>query len=119
MDMNFDNNIPIFIQLLDYIKTDIVAGKYKKGEKLPSVREFASIFRVNPNTVQKALAELEESKLIYTDSTNGKYVTDSDKVIEKVRKEYATKVADEYFNNMKKIGLVKEDAISFLLEDKK
>ena len=75
MEFVFDNNVPIYIQLVEYIKIYLISGVFKSGEKLPSVREFATTFKVNPNTMQKALAELESLDLIYTERTNGKYVT--------------------------------------------
>ena len=81
MSFSFDNNIPIYIQLLEYLKIYLMSGVFKSGDKLPSVREFATTFKVNPNTMQKALAELENMKLIYTERTNGKYVTKDNKLI--------------------------------------
>ena len=75
MEITFDNNIPIYIQVLEYMKIYLISGVFKCGEKLPSVREFAITFKVNPNTMQKALSELEDLNLIYTERTNGKYVT--------------------------------------------
>ena len=64
MNVTFDNNIPIYLQVLEYIKIYIMSGVFKCGEKLPSVREFSNSFKVNPNTMQKALAELESLNLI-------------------------------------------------------
>ena len=84
MEFTFDNNIPIYIQLLEYMKIYLISGVFKSGEKLPSVRDFATTFKVNPNTMQKALAELESMKLIYTERTNGKYVTKDKELIEKL-----------------------------------
>ena len=83
MDFTFDNNIPIYIQVLEYLKIYLISGGFKCGDKLPSVREFAITFKVNPNTMQKALAELESMNLIYTERTNGKYVTNDSKLIAK------------------------------------
>ena len=114
MDFVFDNNIPIYIQLLDYIKIYLISGVFKCGDKLPSVREFANTFKVNPNTMQKALAELESMKLIYTERTNGKYVTKDKKIIEKLKDEYAITLAKSYFEGMKRIGLGKADSIKYL-----
>ena len=114
MEFVFDNNIPIYIQLLEYLKIYLISGVFKSGDKLPSVRDFATTFKVNPNTMQKALAELEELKLIYTERTNGKYVTKDNKLIEKLKNEYATELAKSYFNGMKKIGLGKADSIKYL-----
>ena len=114
MEFTFENNIPIYIQLLDYMKIYIISGVFKTGEKLPSVREFAATFKVNPNTMQKALSELESMNLIYTERTNGKYVTKDKKVIEKLKDEYATTLAKSYFQGMKRIGLGKADSIKYL-----
>lgn len=114
MEFIFDNNIPIYIQLLEYLKIYLISGTFKSGEKLPSVREFAATFKVNPNTMQKALVELENMKLIYTERTNGKYVTKDQKIIEKLKDEYAMTLAKSYFMGMKKIGLGKADSIKYL-----
>lgn len=114
MEFIFDNNVPIYIQLVEYIKIYLISGVFKSGEKLPSVREFATTFKVNPNTMQKALAELESLELIYTERTNGKYVTKDEKLIEKLKDEYALTLAKSYFQGMKKIGLGKADSIKYL-----
>ena len=114
MEFTFDNNIPIYIQLLEYMKIYLISGVFKCGERLPSVREFATTFKVNPNTMQKALSELESMKLIYTERTNGKYVTKDNKLIEKLKDEYAVSLAMSYFQGMKKIGLGKADSIRYL-----
>ena len=116
MEITFDNNIPIYIQLLEYMKIYLISGVFKCGDKLPSVRECATIFKVNPNTMQKALAELENMKLIYTERTNGKYVTNNQQLIEKLKDEYAITLAKSYFNGMKRIGLGKADSIKYLEE---
>ena len=114
MEFTFDNNIPIYIQLLEYLKIYLISGVFKSGDKLPSVRDFATTFKVNPNTMQKALAELEDMKLIYTERTNGKYVTNDTKLIEKLKDEYALTLAKSYFEGMKRIGLGKADSIKYL-----
>lgn len=116
MDVKFDNNIPIYIQLLDYIKTYIISGQINACDRLPSVRELSILFKVNPNTMQKALNELESIGLIYTERTNGKYVTKDNKIIEKIKLEYANSIIDGYISNMKKIGISKEEAIKYLIE---
>ena len=85
MNYIFDNERPIYIQLVEIIRIEIVSGKFKKGQRMPSVRELALIMKVNPNTMQKALAELENEQLIYTERTNGKYVTEDEELIEKIK----------------------------------
>lgn len=114
MSFTFDNNIPIYIQLLEYLKIYLISGVFKCGDKLPSVREFATTFKVNPNTMQKALSELEDMNLIYTERTNGKFVTKDQALIDKLKDEYAITLAKSYFQGMKKIGLGKADSIKYL-----
>ena len=116
MNFIFDNDRPIYIQLVEQLKECIVAGKFKAGEKLPSVREFAMQIKVNPNTVQKALAEIENQKLIYTERTNGKFVTENEELIENVKKELANQKVQKYFQDMNKLGINKEDAVTYLQE---
>ena len=114
MNFIFDNDRPIYIQLVEQLKEYIVAGKFKAGEKLPSVREFAMQIKVNPNTVQKALVEIENQKLIYTERTNGKFVTENEELIENVKKELANQKVQKYFQDMNKLGINKEEAITYL-----
>ena len=83
MKFVFDNDRPIYIQLVEQLRLFILSGKLSEGERLPSVRELAVIAKVNPNTMQKALVELEDDKLIYTERTNGKFVTDDKKLLKK------------------------------------
>lgn len=117
MNNNFNNTIPIYIQVIDYIKTYIISGKISPGEKLPSVRELANIFKINPNTIQKALTYLEDINLIYTESTNGKYVTKDKKIIDKLRLEVANNIVNNYYDSMRNIGIEKIEAIKYLKED--
>lgn len=105
MSLKFDNNIPIYIQLVEQLKIYIISGKIKCGERLPSVRDLALKNKVNPNTMQKALVELEDLKLIYTESTNGKFVTEDKNLIDKYRKEYADELSNNYISSMKSIGV--------------
>jgi len=114
MKFDFDNNIPIYIQLVEQIKICIISGKIKPGERLPSVRDLALQIKVNPNTIQKALVELEELKLVYTERTNGKYVTTDEKLINKVKEEYAKEITNKYFSSMESIGFNKKDTINYL-----
>ena len=119
MEFLFDNNLPIYIQLVDGIKTSIISGKIKSGERLPSVRELALQIKVNPNTIQKALAELENQGLIYTERTNGKFVTEDKQLINKVRKESADDLVNKFINNMKELGIEKEELVNYLNEWRK
>lgn len=114
LSFNFDNNIPIYIQLVSQIKISIISGKIKSGERLPSVRDLALQMKVNPNTMQKALSELEEIGLIFTERTNGKFVTSDQTLIDKYKKEYANELCETYFSAMSEIGFERFDAINYL-----
>ena len=114
MKFDFDNERPIYIQLVEQLRISILTSTFGVGEKIPSVRDLAMLAKVNPNTMQKALAELEEEKLIYTERTNGKFVTDDVKLIKKIRDNLAKEKANEFFLNMKKIGLSEEETIVYL-----
>ena len=105
MGYNFANDKPIFLQLADVIKSDIVSGKFKITEKLPSVRDFAFEFGVNPNTVQKALQILEDEGLIVTDRTNGKFVAGSTEKIEAQKSKTINHEIDLFMEKMKALGL--------------
>ena len=116
MDYIFDNERPIYVQLVEKLRIEIVSGKLKSGERIPSVRELALTARVNPNTMQKALAELESEGLLYTERTNGKFVTDNRDLIEKVKRELAEEKVNNYINDMKNIGITYEQSIQYLQE---
>lgn len=77
--MNFDINMPIYIQLSEKIRNKIISGELKPGDKLESVRTYADMYEVNPNTVQRGLSELESMSLIYSKRTVGKFVTEEDR----------------------------------------
>jgi len=114
VDYIFDNNRPIYIQLVEGLRIKIISGKFKSGERLPSVRELALTAKVNPNTMQKALAELEEEDLIYTERTNGKFVTDNQELIEKLKIKLAKEKVKNFLNDMNDIGITYEKAIEYL-----
>ncbi len=116
MNYIFDDERPIYIQLVEMLRIEIVSGKLNKGDRIPSVRELALAAKVNPNTMQKALVELENEGLIYTERTNGKFVTSDEKLIEEVKRELAKEKVNNYLEGMKNIGISKEDAIKYLQE---
>ena len=116
MKFEFDNNIPIYVQLVEQLKIYIISGKIKPGDRLPSVRELALQTKVNPNTMQKAMVELEELGLIYTERTNGKFVTNDQKLIDRYKKEYALELSNKYFFSMEGIGFNRLETINYLKE---
>lgn len=109
MSWNFDNERPIYSQLLEIIQMQIVSGQYGPGDKLPSVRELAADANVNPNTMQKAFAALEQSGLICTQRTSGRTVTEDIKVIKGVQKDLASSHITQFIRKMKELGFTKEE----------
>ena len=99
MEYIFNNETPIYLQLVEKLKMQIVSGELKQGQRIPSVRELALVARVNPNTMQKALAELESQGLVYTERTNGKFVTQNQKLIHQTKKELAKEKVQKYLEN--------------------
>ena len=112
----FNNDTPIYLQIVDLIRNNISSGKLKPGQKLPSVREYALEFKVNPNTICKAMQILEDKKIIYTERTNGKYVTNDQKLIDKYKSEYALSLSKKYYEDMEKLGYKRNETINYLKE---
>ena len=112
MPWNLDNNRPIYLQLVERIQMDIVSGVYHAGDKLPSVRELAADAAVNPNTMQKAFTELERSGLVYTQRTNGRYITEDQERISRIREELAREFTQSYLSNIRRLGYEKEQALA-------
>lgn len=115
MSFTFDNDRPIYLQIVEYLKNMIVCGIYKPGQKIPSVRELAEYMGVNPNTVQKALFELENLGLISTERTNGKFVTNEMELIKKLKSKIIKDRVEKFFCDMEEIGLKKDEIIEYLI----
>ena len=109
MDAVFNNSVPIYLQIVSEIKKQIVSGKLIPGERIPSVRELALTYKVNPNTMQKALIELEEKGLIKTERTNGKFVTEDENIINKIKNDYADNLTQNYLSEMISLGITKQE----------
>lgn len=116
MPWNLDSDRPIFIQIVERIQMQILSGKYQPGDKLPSVRDLAMEAAVNPNTMQKALAELERSGLVYTQRTSGRFITEDQNMIEQLKKEHAKQTIDTFLLNMQRIGYSKEETLEMMSE---
>lgn len=114
MEFVFDNDLPIYIQLVEQIKFFIISGTLAPGERLPSVRELAMQTKVNPNTMQKALGELEQQGLVFTERTNGKFVTNDALLIAGFKQEYADAIAKNYLSAMHKLGYSQGEAFAYL-----
>lgn len=114
LHFNFGSDRAIYLQLAEKLELLIVDGTFGMGEKLPSVRELALYTKVNPNTLQKSLALLEEKRLIATDRTNGKFVTTDEELIETVREKLARETAKRFLTTMQGLGFPKHKTIKFL-----
>lgn len=114
MAWELDSDRPIYAQLVERIQMQIVSGYYPPGGKLPSVRELASVAAVNPNTMQKAFAELERNGLIITQRTNGRTVTEDAEMINHIRKELASDHMKEFFIKMKELGYTHSEIIALI-----
>jgi len=112
MRWEFDPERPIYSQLMEQVSLFIVSGVYPPGSRLPSVRELAAEARVNPNTMQRALAELENTGLVYSERTAGRFVTEDRELIEGGKKMLAEQVIDEFFRRMEQLGMSREAALS-------
>lgn len=112
--LKFNNETPIYLQLFQRLALDIVTGKYLAGEKIPSVRELSVMYKVNPNTVQKALSELEDVELIYTERTNGKFVTEKKEIIKNYLESLAQEKTIFYINDMKDLGYSLKEIIKMI-----
>ena len=114
MAWDLDADRPIYAQLVERIQMQIVSGQYLPGGKLPSVRDVAAVAAVNPNTMQKAFAELERSGLIITQRTFGWSVTEDEEMIRKIRAELAREHVDMFFAKMKELGYSEQDAVDLV-----
>lgn len=117
---NYDNSLPIYLQIVNKIKVEIFGGRLEPGARLAPVRELAMHLRVNPNTLQRALFELEREGLISTQRTNGKFVTEDIELIGELREKYADDLTHEYENRMHEVGAeVKIPKIIWISEEAK
>lgn len=116
MEHQFQPNAPIYLQLMERIQLRIVSGALLPGEKVLPVRELASLYEVNPNTMQRALTELEREGLLYTERTSGRFVTTDKVLISQTRKRLATEKTTEFLKAMQEIGCTNEE-IAALLKD--
>lgn len=114
MDWSFDSSRAIYAQIVEKIKLYIISGKLEPGEKMPPVRELASAAGVNPNTMQKAMAYLEQSGLVYSSRTSGRFVTEDRELISEEKQKIANAQITEFFNQMGKTGFTHEEVISLI-----
>ena len=114
MSEQFDSSRPIYAQLVERLKARILAGTYPPGGHLDSVRDLAAAAGVNPNTMQRALAQLESEGLVRTERTSGRYVTEDTNLIEQLRASAARNIAADFLEKMRSIGYTPQQAAELL-----
>ena len=117
MKWEFSNDAPIYAQLILQIKVGIVSGAFPPGERLPSVRDLATEAGVNPNTMQRAMTELERDGLVYSQRTAGRFVTEDHAVIEAAKRDLAQRHIHAFLAAMLRLGYGREEIISLLEQE--
>lgn len=105
MEIQFNNRTPVYLQVIEYFKEEIVSGRLESGEVMPSRRELANRLKINPNTVQRAYKEMEELGLIFTDGNLPSQVTTDETVIEAARKELVSELLTEFIQSVQAIPI--------------
>lgn len=114
MKWSFSNELPIYAQLIEQIKVGIATGEFPPGGRLPSVRDLAMEAGVNPNTMQRALAQLEAEALVYSQRTAGRFVTEDDARIADMKRELALAHLRAFIESMSSLAITKEEALAML-----
>ena len=112
---NLESDRPIYLQIIEEIQRRIITGKYRPGERLPSVRELADEASVNPNTMQKAMVELERAGLVFTQRTNGRFITEDQEMIQTIKSTLANNQISAFLETMKHYGYEPEEVASLIL----
>ena len=112
MSWKLNSDRPIYAQIIEEIQRRIISGEYSAGQRMPSVRELAAQAEVNPNTMQKALAEMEQKGLLYSQRTSGRFVTEDQEMIEEIKKSLAKEQIIAFVENMRQLGFNTEDILA-------
>ena len=118
MEWHFNNDMPIYAQLVSQIKFGIVSGALAPGEKLSTVRELAAEAGVNPNTMQRAFQELEREGLVYSQRSTGRYVTEDVSVIDGAKESLARQYIGTFVGSMNRLGYDAEEIVELLRKEK-
>lgn len=116
MHWDINSERPVYIQLIEQIQASIISGYFKPSDKLPSVRDLAAEASVNPNTMQKALSELERIGLIYTNRTSGRFITSDMSLIKKLKGDSAKGLILDFLEKMKQLGFEQEEVLPLITE---
>lgn len=116
--MEYNSSLPIYLQAANSIKRDIVTGKLSPGEKLPSVRDLAIEYTINPNTVSRVYKELEQEGVCFTRRGMGTFVTEDSGKVQQLKEEMAGALIREFLEGMEQLGFSRAEAIRILEETK-
>ena len=119
MEWRFHSDAPIYAQLVEGITLRIVTGVYPPGDRLPAVRELAVEAGVNPNTMQRALSELERENLVFSQRTSGRFVTEDREMIEEAKKTIADQRIRTFLKAMDQLGYSREEILRLIVEEEK
>lgn len=118
MEWHFNNSMPIYTQLVSQIERGIVSGQLAPGERLSAVRDLSAEAGVNPNTMQRAMQELERGGLVYSQRGNGRFVTEDTGMIEKAKRALAEQNVRDFFRSMQSLGYVREEILALIESEK-
>ncbi|MDO4343613.1 MAG: GntR family transcriptional regulator [Eubacteriales bacterium] len=117
--MEFNPQVPIYLQVVTSIKRDIVIGQLKPGDKLPSVRDLAVSYTINPNTAGRVYTELEAEGICFTRRGLGTFITEDKERVEQMKEEMAKELTDHFLDGMKRLGISPQEAINIIKEREK
>lgn len=114
--MIFNDNLPIYIQIMNLIKKRVISGELKGGEKLASVRELSTDLKVNPNTIQRSYQELERENLVFTQRGMGTFVTEDENIIKDLKNNMAANMVKSFILEMKSLGFTSKEIVDLIDE---
>ena len=118
MNWRITEDRPVYLQIIDQMKQRIIIGQYQAGDKLPSVRDLAAEASVNPNTMQRALSDLERDGLIFAERTSGRFVTEDKSMIDQIKVSLAQELIDDFVNKMRELGFSTQEIINAIEKTK-
>jgi len=110
--MDFDASIPIYLQIVEQIREKVVSGKWAAGERVAPVRDLAAQFSVNPNTMQRAMAELEREGLLRSERTAGRFVTEDTALVAQCRAALVNTLTARFAADMTRLGIPQEEILA-------
>lgn len=112
--MDFEDNMPIYMQIVILMKKRIIQGSLKSGDKMPSVRELAEELKVNPNTISRSYQELEKQKITETKRGMGTFISGEENMMETIRSEFSANMVTRFIRDMRETGFSDQEIIKLL-----